>query len=97
MTASRPGSETFVKEIYSFEVPSSTEWSIGSEHFSPDTYIDISSYIEDKKAYLNCYEGELRSFPHARSMDSIFAKTRSRGAEMNLEHAEAFQTLRRVI
>lgn len=97
LTATRPGSSTFVKEIYSFEVASSTEWSVGPNYFVPDTYVDISPYIEQKKRYLDCYKDEMRQYPHPRSIENIIALNQIRGAHMNLNYAESFMTLRRVI
>lgn len=97
MTATRPGSPTFVPEIYSFEVPSSTEWALGSQQFLPDTYIDISQQIKEKVKYLACYKGEMRAAPHPRSIENIMALNQVRGAHVNLKFAEAFVTMRRVI
>lgn len=97
MTATRPGSATFVKEIYSFEVASSTEWAVGVEKFTPDTYIDITDYIGQKKQYINCYEEEMRTHPHPRSKKNIIGKNALRGGEVNTRFAESFVTLRRVI
>ena len=97
MTATRPGSSTFVKEIYSFEIPSSTEWSINPLQFIPDTYMDISNYIEEKKQYLNCYEEEMRSYPHTRSIENIISLNQLRGGHVNVNFAESFITLRRLI
>jgi LmbE family N-acetylglucosaminyl deacetylase len=97
MTATRPGSKTFVKEIYSFKVPSSTEWAIGKEQFHSDTYVDTSDYIEQKKRYLACYQGEMRIYLHPRSIQNILTLKQLRGSQANLEYAEAFMTLRRII
>lgn len=97
MTASRPGSPTFVKEIYAFEVPSSTEWNYTKEQFSPDTYIDVTNFIDRKTKYLKCYSGELRKHPHPRSVENILALSQVRGATVNVEYAESFMTLRRVV
>jgi LmbE family N-acetylglucosaminyl deacetylase len=97
MTATRPGSSSFVKEIYGFEVPSSTEWSVGKDKFNPDTYVDISSKIELKKKYLSCYEDEMRPYPHPRSLENIMVLNQLRGAQVHLNFSEAFMTLRRVI
>ena len=96
MTASRPGSSTFVSDVYSFEVASSTEWSIGDEKFIPDTYVNITDQIDEFKDYLSCYQNELRDWPHARSLDSILAKRMIRGSEICIPYAEAFKTLRRI-
>ncbi|AIK96937.1 hypothetical protein ID47_09685 [Candidatus Paracaedibacter acanthamoebae] len=97
ITATRPGSKSFVKEIYGFEVPSSTEWNFGAAPFKPDTFVNITDWIDQKKELLNCYKDELRSFPHARSIENIIALNQVRGATANLPYAEAFITLRRVI
>ena len=50
MTSCRPVPGSFVKEIYSFEVPSSTEWSsptMGGS-FEPTVFVDISEFLEVK-------------------------------------------------
>ena len=47
LTATRPMKEECVKELYSFEVLSSTEWNYPLS-FSPDVFFDISDYIEYK-------------------------------------------------
>ncbi len=36
MMATRPGSTTNVNEIYGFEIPSNTEWSIENDSFKDD-------------------------------------------------------------
>lgn len=97
MTATRPGSNTFVKKIYAFETPSSTEWNYLDDKFTPDTFIDIEDVIEKKKDYLSCYSEEMKPFPHPRSYDNVRAMAQLRGATVNLSYAEAFVTLRRVI
>ncbi len=49
ITATRPMADECVKEIYSFEILSSTEWNYPLS-FSPDTYFDIGDTIESKIA-----------------------------------------------
>ena len=47
VTACRPIPEFSVKEIYAFEVLSSSEWNIsGVAVFSPTVFIDITDYID---------------------------------------------------
>lgn len=95
ITATRPGSITFVKEIYSFEVPSSTEWKIGTP-FNPQCFIDISSEIHDKEKLLECYASEMRDRPHPRSIKNAIALNQIRGSQVCLSFAEAFEILRKV-
>lgn len=94
ITASRPGSLTFVKEVLCFEALSSTDWNLGRERFSPNYYVDISNSIEDKIAYLNTYKSEMRETPHARSLENIRSLSKIRGAEVFTKYAEAFILLR---
>jgi LmbE family N-acetylglucosaminyl deacetylase len=93
-TASRPGEKTFVKNIFSFEVPSSTEWGVGADGFRPNTYSDISDCINLKRDYLKCYAKEMREPPYTRSIKNILALNQVRGGHINVSYAEAFMTLR---
>ena len=70
VTATRPLLGQPVREIYSFEVLSSTEWSYPLS-FSPDTFFDISKTIDDKVKAMEEYKSELREFPHPRSIEGI--------------------------
>ncbi|MGF1730515.1 PIG-L deacetylase family protein [Photobacterium kasasachensis] len=91
MTACRPQSWSSVREIYSFEVLSSTEWAsrTGSQ-FVPQRIVDISAYWEMKLNALKCYEVEMRSYPHSRSYECIEAQAKYRGATHGMAMAEAF-------
>jgi N-acetylglucosamine malate deacetylase 1 len=89
-----PG-EFFPKELYTYEVASSTERSFGSlGPFIPNVYIDIQNHIESKCAALTAYVTELKSPPHPRSVEGIF--TQSRWREVGLKHAEAFHLVRKI-
>lgn len=96
MTSCRPQPNFPVREIYSFEVASSTEWvsqSMGSP-FLPACYVDISETWSTKQKALLAYQDELREFPHSRSIEAIQALAINRGSSMGLEYAEAFQVER---
>lgn len=77
------------QNLYSFYIPSSTEWN-PLANFNPNTFIDISEQQEDKRNALNCYEDELKSYPHARSIKAIDNLCRHWGNQVGLEFAEAF-------
>ncbi len=92
MTSCRPVPGSFVREIYSFEVPSSTEWSspaMGGS-FEPTVFVDTSEFLDVKIQALKVYEGELLEFPHIRSIQAIEALARWRGASAGCLAAEAF-------
>lgn len=95
MTACRPIKGSSVEEIYSFEVLSSTEWnSHQATNFKPHYIVDISQLWDKKKQALDCYQEELREFPHSRSIECIEALAVMRGATHGFAKAEAFQVER---
>lgn len=95
MTACRPIPKTMVREIYSFEVLSSTEWATPQRNpFSPNTYVDISAFLGTKLDALRAYDAEMRDQPHSRSMDHIKHLAHHRGHSMGTHAAEAFMALR---
>lgn len=97
LTAFRPLESERAKEIYSFEVTSSTEWSLGKEtFFIPNRFIDIKDTMGKKINAMRAYSDEIREFPHPRSQDTMEALARVRGSVVGLECAEAFEIIRQV-
>jgi N-acetylglucosamine malate deacetylase 1 len=97
-TAFRPVSGQTVKSIWTFEVPSSTEWAFGvtGQPFRPNVFVDISAHLEVKLAALEAYSDEMRPFPHPRSAENVTALARNRGATIGVAAAEAFHLMRLV-
>ena len=97
LTACRPVPGSSVKEIYAFEVLSSTEWGmLGMTPFNPNVFIDISNYLESKFQALAAYELEMREEPHARSLANARRLAEFRGSCVGLEAAEAYSLVRKV-
>ncbi len=96
LTATRPLADCPVQEVYSFEVPSSTEWAFHQLQppFRPNVFVDISSTIETKIKGLEQYKGERRPFPHPRSSEALRANARRWGSVAGMEYAEAFELIR---
>ena len=96
LTAFRPQPGSSVQEIYSFEVNSSTEWTANQLHpsFHPNVFVDIKQTWDKKLRALECYESELRQFPHSRSTSAIENLNQWRGNSVGLATAEAFSLLR---
>jgi LmbE family N-acetylglucosaminyl deacetylase len=96
VTACRPVKDESVKEIYSFEIPSSTEWNAPSSltYFMPDYFVDVSKSLKVKINALKEYETELRDFPHPRSLKAVELNAKLWGVKMGFEAAEAFKTIR---
>jgi LmbE family N-acetylglucosaminyl deacetylase len=93
LTATRPMQNECVKEIYSFEVLSSTEWNYPNL-FSPDTYFDISDTIELKLKAMKKYASELCEYPHPRSLEGIDLNAKYQGMRVGKEYVEAFESVR---
>jgi LmbE family N-acetylglucosaminyl deacetylase len=96
LTATRPMAGDQVKEIYAFEVPSSTEWAFGQFQpaFSANVFVDISDTLELKIQAMHLYEGEARPSPHPRSTESLRAIAQRWGSVVGLKAAEAFELVR---
>ena len=99
VTACRPYPDQPVRTLFFFEVPSSTDWQVpGTEApFTPNWFVDISGCAADGKTFgakkiqaLELYESEMRSFPHARSLEAVEHLARWRGASVGKEHVEGF-------
>lgn len=93
ITATRPMAEECVKEIYSFEVLSSTEWKYPLS-FSPDIFFDIGMTLEAKVEAMNIYDSEIREAPHPRSSEGIRLSARYHGMRVGKSAVEAFKTVR---
>ncbi|KPA09270.1 GlcNAc-PI de-N-acetylase [Candidatus Magnetomorum sp. HK-1] len=95
LTAVRPMPGSPVSALYSYEVPSSTEWSFNKfkTNFCANRFVDISEYLDTKIEAMNKYSGELRIFPHPRSEKAIRASARRWGSVVGVRAAEPFQTI----
>jgi LmbE family N-acetylglucosaminyl deacetylase len=98
VTYTRPTAGHPVREVYAFEVPSSTEWGFGlpAPAFTPNVFVDVEATLETKVAAMQTYESEARPFAHPRSSDALRAIARRWGSVAGLRAAEAFQLPRAV-
>jgi LmbE family N-acetylglucosaminyl deacetylase len=93
ITAIRPIPGQTVKEIYFFEVPSSTDYQIylSNNSFQPNLYYSITdSQMLKKKKSLEAYKTEMREYPHSRSIEAVEALAKVRGVSVGFDFAEAF-------
>ena len=99
ITACRPQPGQTVKSIFSFEVPSSTEWQSNSidQPFLPNWFEDITSSFSLKMKALETYRSEMRNWPHPRSIKAVEYLARWRGSSMGCEAAESFMLLRNIV
>ena len=85
--------DCFVKEIYSFEILSSTEWNFPLS-FSPDTFFEIE--IENKLKAMKEYQSEICEYPHPRSLDGIELNSQYWGMRVGKRYVEAFKSVRNI-
>lgn len=98
LTATRPQSGMPVREVYSYEVASSTEWAFQKFEpvFRPNVFVDIADTLERKVAAMEMYESEARPFPHPRSPEALRAAAARWGSVVGVGAAEAFELVRAV-
>lgn len=95
LVATRP-TEEFLETVYAFDTVSSTEWGY-PRNFIPDTWIDISTTLDQKLEAMSKYETELRDYPHPRSLKALEYKAYATGNECLMEAAESFMTIRKTL
>jgi len=98
LTATRPLAGCSVRDVYAFEVPSSTEWAFQrfEPAFRPNVFVDVTETIEAKVKAMETYASEIRCFPHPRSGEALRSIARRWGSVVGLEYAEAFELIRSV-
>jgi LmbE family N-acetylglucosaminyl deacetylase len=98
MAATRPQAGQPVRDVYAFEVASSTEWAFGRLEpvFRPSVFVDVSGTLERKIAAMESYGSEARPWPHPRSPEALRAIAARWGATVGVDAAEAFELVRSV-
>jgi len=97
MTACRPQPGFCVREIYVFEVLSSTEWQTpGFYPFIPNVFINVEAYIKTKSKALESYDREIRQSPHSRTIDNAIRLSTIRGNSVGIDFSEAFSLVRKI-
>ncbi len=98
LTCLRPQPNNKHPDIYSFEIPSSTDWQImtGDRIFKPNVFIDISDTIRLKIEALKLYKSEMREYPHSRSLKGVEIMAQDWGRKMGKDYVEAFEMIRSI-
>lgn len=98
MVALRPKYEPKVKRIYSYETMSETAWNAPNiqNEFIPNVFVDITETLDKKIEALGYFKTQLSPFPDARSLESVEALAKYRGALMHFKAAEAFMLIREI-
>jgi LmbE family N-acetylglucosaminyl deacetylase len=98
LVALRPLMNSSVTSVYSYETLSETEWNSPRVEnvFLPNTYIDITEFIERKLSAMACYQSQLYDAPHPRSLRAISSLAALRGSTISVDAAESFSLIRSV-
>jgi LmbE family N-acetylglucosaminyl deacetylase len=85
-----------IEEILAYETLSETEFGldVNVRPFSPNVFVDISSWLDRKLEIMKIYASEMGDFPFPRSEQAIQAQATLRGATMGCRAAEGFVLLR---
>lgn len=96
ITATRPVPGTYVKNVLTMEILSSSEWRF-IDNFKPSFFIDIAGHLEAKVKSFDCYyPTEGQAFPHPRCDAGLKIQAQMRGMQVGLSQAEAFQLVRSI-
>jgi len=85
----------FVDRVLAYETISETEFGLRPEvSFTPNVFVDISQYIDNKIQLMSVYQSEMNDFPFPRSELALRAQATLRGSTAGYNAAEAFQLLK---
>ncbi|WP_158860040.1 PIG-L deacetylase family protein [Lunatibacter salilacus] len=99
LVAARPVGDYTVKNIYTYETLSETEWAapFGDDAFIPNHFVEITKEMEFKKEAMSCFKSQVRAFPSTRSLETIESLAKFRGATVGFHRAEAFMCIRTIL
>ena len=99
LVAARPLATCPVRKILAYETVSETEWAPphSDAPFFPTCFIDISEHLEKKLEAMACFESQVQQPPDARSLRTLEALARVRGATIARDAAEAFVLIREIV
>jgi len=89
----------FIKKIYMMETLSETEFALSTkkDSFMPNTFVDISKYMDKKIQIMKVYKSEVGKHPFPRSVRSIKALASFRGSTSRCKFAESFMLLKEIL
>lgn len=85
----------YIKQVYMYETLSETEFApaLPEKAFIPNSFVDISEYMDEKLKIMQLYHTELMPDPYPRSIHAIKGLGALRGSRIGVMYAEAFQLL----
>ena len=84
----------YIKKITTMEIVSETDFGNMDHPFSPNYFVDISDYMNDKIKATKIYDTELKEPPFPRSVEVIKALGTIRGGMSGVRYAEAYRMIK---
>ena len=94
LTATRPFKNNYVRNIFTFEIPSSTDSNYGKKVFKPNYFVDITKSIKKKIKSLKIYKNQFSKLPSPLNINNIINLSKLRGNSVGFKFAEAFEVVR---
>lgn len=86
-----------VTKILCMEIISETDYAPDcTGGYTPNFYVDISDYLEEKIAIMKEYKNEIKESPFPRNEQAIRGLAKYRAAACNVEYAEAFRIMKEI-
>jgi LmbE family N-acetylglucosaminyl deacetylase len=88
----------FIRRVLMYETLSETDFTppLHGTAFLPNSFSDISLFLERKIEIMRIYKGEMKEHPFPRSEHNIRSLASVRGATAGVEYAEAFMLIKEV-
>ena len=98
LTAFRPEPNEKLEQLLTFEVPSATDFRIlkNKKNFIPNYFVNIDKFLNAKIKAIKSYKGEVKPYPHSRSITGLKNLNKIRGNQSGLKYAEAFEIIRKI-
>ncbi len=87
----------FIKKILMMETLSETDFADITNSFIPNVFVDISEFLDKKLEIMKIYESEIGKHPFPRSLETIEALAKIRGAQAGCKYAESFMLLKEIL
>jgi len=98
LVSSRPQGDNNIHSILCYETLSETEWAPSQERpFIPNCYVDVTKTFRKKMEAMSFFKSQLKQYPHSRSIESLEALSKFRGATIHVNNAEAFIIERKIV
>jgi LmbE family N-acetylglucosaminyl deacetylase len=98
LVATRPLPGAKIKKLFTYFVPSSTEYNDFDERgvFIPNVFVNIKNEIDAKIKAFSCYRSEIKPYPHPRSIKALRIYANRCGIQVGMEYAEPFKLIRHI-